>query len=69
MTSLIHEDDLDGKEDIVLNLPREELFVLLLAAHERDITFNQLVEQILRDKLDELDSIPDKGSPEQSPEV
>lgn len=69
MTSPIYEDDLDGKEDVVLNLPREELFVLLLAAHERDITFNELVEQILVDKLNELEAFPDKGSPEQSPEV
>ena len=55
MTSLIQEEPLDGKEEIELELPREELFLLMMAAHERDITLNQLIEEILVAKLNEME--------------
>jgi len=42
------EEILDGKSTIELNLDKELLFDLMLMAHERDITLNQLVEDILR---------------------
>ena len=44
---------LDGSETIELRLDREELYLLMLAAHERDITLNQLVEEILRQYIKE----------------
>jgi predicted HicB family RNase H-like nuclease len=44
---------LDGSETIELRLDREELYLLMLAAHERDITLNQLVEEILRQHIEE----------------
>ena len=40
-------------------MPEEELMVLFKAAHERDITFNQLVEEALRAALDEAKLDPD----------
>jgi hypothetical protein len=46
-------DKLDGKETIELDLEREELFQLMLIAHEQDITLNQLVENILRSYIAE----------------
>ena len=49
------EEPLDGKEEIELELPREELFLLMMAAHERDITLNQLIEEILVAKLNEME--------------
>jgi hypothetical protein len=42
------EEILDGKSTVDLNLDKEILFELMLMAHERDITLNQLVEDILR---------------------
>jgi predicted HicB family RNase H-like nuclease len=42
------EEILDGKSTVELNLDKEILFELMLMAHERDITLNQLVEEILR---------------------
>ena len=48
-----------GKEDIPLNLPKEELFYLMLMAHERDITFNQFVEEALKEFLAEAEKNPD----------
>jgi hypothetical protein len=44
---------LDGREDLVLNLEREELYQLMLMAHEQDITLNQLVENILQRYIDD----------------
>ena len=37
------------KSDVELNLDKDQLDELMLAAHERDITLNQLVEDILRE--------------------
>ena len=44
---------LDGSETVELRLDREELYLLMLAAHERDITLNQLVEEILQQYIKE----------------
>jgi hypothetical protein len=49
----VRDETLDGKEDIVLNLDQEELYQLMLYAHEQDITLNQLVENILRAYIEE----------------
>jgi predicted HicB family RNase H-like nuclease len=43
----------DGKEDIALNLDRDELYQLMLLAHEQDVTLNQLVETMLREHIDQ----------------
>lgn len=42
------EEKLEGKSTVELNLDKEVLFELMLMAHERDITLNQMVEEILR---------------------
>jgi hypothetical protein len=42
------EETLDGKSTVELNLDKEMLYELMLMAHERDITLNQMVEDILR---------------------
>ena len=42
------EEILDGKSTVELNLEKELLFELMLMAHERDITLNQMVEEILK---------------------
>ena len=46
-------EDTDGRTDIVLHLEQSEVYQLMLAAHERDITLNQLVEDILRQFIEE----------------
>jgi len=45
---------LDGKSEVELNLPKEELFQLMLMAHERDLTLNQMVEYVLRQEIERL---------------
>ena len=47
------EEKLDGRSEIEIDLPKEELYQLMLMAHEQDITLNQLVENILQAKIDE----------------
>ena len=42
----------EGYSDIELELEKELLFDLMFLAHERDITLNQLVENILREYLE-----------------
>ena len=44
---------LNKKETIELHLDRKELYLLMLAAHERDITLNQLIEELLRQYIKE----------------
>ena len=46
-------EDTDGRTDIVLHLEQSEVYQLMLMAHERDITLNQLVEDILRQFIEE----------------
>ena len=43
------DEILDGKATVELNLDKEMIYELMLMAHERDITLNQLVEDILRE--------------------
>ena len=41
----------DGKVDVVLDLEQDLLYKLMLMAHERDITLNQLIETILSEYI------------------
>ena len=41
----------DGKVDVVLDLEYDLLYELMLMAHERDITLNQLIETILKEYI------------------
>jgi len=43
---------LDGQEDIVLNIERDLLYQLMLMAHEKDVTLNQLIETILKEYIE-----------------
>ena len=47
------DDKLEGKSTIELNLDKQVLFELMLIAHERDITLNQLVEDVLRTYIEQ----------------
>jgi len=47
----MNEHPLDGKVDVVLDLEHDLLYKLMLMAHERDITLNQLIETILKEYI------------------
>jgi hypothetical protein len=46
----------DGREDLTLDLPNSTIYELMKQAHELDITFNQLVENILREELNRIEN-------------
>ena len=50
----MNDEKLDGKSTIELDFHKDELFDLMMQAHERDITLNQFVENILRDLVDKI---------------
>jgi hypothetical protein len=48
-------EDYDTRVTIPLDIPEDELMVLFKAAHERDMTFNEFVEQAIRAVLVEFE--------------
>jgi hypothetical protein len=46
----------DNKVEVALDLSDQELLVLFKMAHEKDMTFNNFVEQVLRDFLEQLEN-------------
>ena len=47
-------EDYDTRVTLPLELDDTEMFTLMKMAHERDLTFNEFVEDILREQLDRL---------------
>lgn len=52
----MEDKPLDGRENVPIDMPKEELFQLMLTAHERDITLNQLVEIILKEHIERYEN-------------
>ena len=52
-------EDYDTRVSIPIDLPEEELMILFKAAHERDMTFNQFVEEVLKSALAEASQDPE----------
>jgi hypothetical protein len=46
----------DGREEIALDLTDQELLVLFKMAHENDMTFNDFVEKVLTDYLEQIEN-------------
>ena len=51
--AIIAGEDYDTRVSVPLTLPDDEMFRLMMMAHERDITLNQLVEQAIRAAIEE----------------
>lgn len=49
--AIVAGDDYDNRVKVPLNLPNDQLLKLTLMAHQRDITLNQLVEEILLESI------------------
>jgi hypothetical protein len=45
----------DNKVEVALDLTDAEFLVLFKMAHEKDMTFNNFVEQVLQDFLEQLE--------------
>jgi hypothetical protein len=52
--AIVAGEDYDTRVSIPIDLPEEELMVLFKMAHERDMTFNDFIEQVLREQLDKM---------------
>jgi hypothetical protein len=52
--AIVAGEDYDTRVSIPIDLPEAELMVLFKMAHERDMTFNDFVEQVLREQLERL---------------
>jgi hypothetical protein len=52
-------EDYDTRVSIPLDLPDDVLFELMKQAHERDITLNELMEEIVRNAVEEAKQDPD----------
>lgn len=59
------EDMVNGKEydnrvKVPLDIPDEDLLKYMIAAHERDMTFNEFIEEALRHAIDEFKRDPER---------
>lgn len=52
-------EDYDTRVSIPLDLPDDVLFELMKQAHERDITLNELMEEVVRNAIEEVKQDPD----------
>jgi hypothetical protein len=52
--AIVAGEDYDTRVSIPIDLPEEELMVLFKMAHDRDMTFNDFIEQVLREQLERL---------------
>lgn len=57
--AIVAGEDYDTRVSIPLDIPEEELMLLFKAAHERDITFNQLVEEALKAAIKDAEKDPE----------
>lgn len=58
-SAIIAGIDYDTRVSIPLDIPEDELLVIFKAAHERDMTFNQFVEEALKTALEDFERDPE----------
>jgi hypothetical protein len=56
--AIVAGEDYDTRVQVPINLPDESLFQMMMLAHERDITLNQLVEEVLREAIERHEHQP-----------
>ncbi len=54
MTAIFNYQPYDDRIAIPMNLPDNVLFVLMKNAHERDITFNEYLTEIIKERIDQM---------------
>ena len=53
--AIMNYEDYDTRVSVPLEIPDDELLKFMIAAHERDMTFNDFVEEALRTAMAEFD--------------
>ena len=51
LTAIVNEEDYDTRVSVPVDFSDEELLTYMKLAHEKDITFNQLIETALREAI------------------
>lgn len=57
--AIVNEEDYDSRVKVPVNFTDEELLKYMTMAHERDITFNQFVEEALKHAIEECEINPE----------
>jgi hypothetical protein len=52
-------EDYDTRVNVPLDIPKEDLYQYMLAAHERDMTLNQFVEMAVREAVKDFERDPE----------
>ena len=52
MLAIFESKDYDTRVSVPVDLSDEDLFALMKMAHEKDVTLNQMIEQILREMIE-----------------
>jgi hypothetical protein len=52
-------EDYDTRVSIPLDIPKDDLYTYMLAAHERDMSLNEFVEEAIRNAVKELEQDPE----------
>lgn len=58
-TAIVNGQDYDTRVSVPLDIPDDELLKFMLAAHERDMTFNEFVEEALKAAIEEYQRNPE----------
>lgn len=59
LTAIMNYEDYDTRISVPLDIPDDELLKFMIAAHERNMTFNDFVEEALRHALAEYERDPE----------
>lgn len=55
--AIVEGQEYDTRVQVPLTLDKEQMYQLMTMAHEQDLTLNQLVEKILQEEVDRLNSV------------
>jgi hypothetical protein len=58
--AIIAGEDYDTRVSIPLNIPKDELLLIFTAAHERDMTFNEFVEEAIKEAIANFEQDPEE---------
>lgn len=55
-SAIVLGENYDTRIQVPLNLDKKQMYDLMIMAHERDITLNELVEDVLRQEIERLEN-------------
>jgi hypothetical protein len=61
--AIVNDQEYDTRVEVPLTLEDEVLYKLMKVAHEQDITLNQLFENVLREEIDRVKLMMERGGP------